>query len=75
MDLGKTFKSASFHSQPQKAYGSMNDAQIAKTKPRPIAFKNPATSAIRCKQSLTAQRATRRAQKSKPNFKTQRVGV
>ena len=65
IELGKTSKSASFRLQAQKAYGSTNYAHSANIKTRLTGSRNQAQSAKGFKQSLKAQRATRRAQRFK----------
>ena len=67
-ELGTTFKSASFHSQARRTSGSTNHAPSAKTKSKTWRFLGTQQEVF-VKQSLTAQRATRRAQRDKPKLR------
>ena len=75
-ELRNTSKSASLYSQAQRASGSMNHAQSAKTKPKAYWFLRTQHQVLkRFMQILTAQRATRRAQSGKCKLKTRRVSA
>ena len=64
-----TSKSARFHSQAHRASGSKKHAPSAETKSKTYWFLGSQHQVLRVKQSLTAQRATRRAQRDKPKLR------